>query len=90
MSSDSFDIYEVWADLYHHAALSSEPRQTIIALLIEFEGEVYNRALNDVLLNLEHKPKTGNDLDIVRRMWLSSREIPVSGFQNNVLPFPDR
>jgi len=59
MSDNSYSyVYEVWADLFFEALRTDDPRKRIISLLLEFEGGIYNRALNDMLLNFE---KTGNN-----------------------------
>lgn len=71
--SDDYDyVYEVWTDLVVDACRADDPRHRVLSLLLEFESGVYNRALNDVLLNFEKDKERHADAALIRKMLLSS------------------
>lgn len=95
MSDNSYGyVYEVWADLFFEALRSEDPRQRIISLLLEFEGGVYNRALNDVLLNFEKTGKNEAEAENIRELLFGSPKIEEPKTEKtataDVIPFPMR
>lgn len=71
--SENYDyVYDVWAELVQDACQTEDPRSKIISLLLEFESGVYNRALNDVLLNLEKSKSNRADVKMIKRLLLGT------------------
>lgn len=91
MCNDYDYVYEVWADLVFNATQTDNPRKRIISLLLEFEGGVYNRALNDVLLSAEKNKDQKADAQSIRSMLLSTNSLPSERNINSadIIPFPD-
>lgn len=88
MSTFDTDTFEIWADFLTAAAESDNPVEQIVAILVEFEGHVYNRALNDVQLSFEKRALPGSEL--IKKMQLSTRYVSSDIFPSNVIPFKAR
>lgn len=84
MSNFDVDTFELWADFLTAAAITENPVERIIAILVEFEGHVYNRALSDVARSFQSQSLPG--VELIEKMQLSTRYVSSDVFPPNVVP----
>ena len=89
MSDDSFDILDTWIISVLQLIESDDPRNNLKHFLLDFEQEVYNRALVDVLKNISNVDHSDIGPILGKVMALRLAKIPAvnapPGLRDNVV-----